>query len=176
MSWPCQRPGTARGHAAHLHHEQSFTSKRSRSFSIVFLRGGTGESAEPGRGSDRTCSPSYLILLSPTSPHTHLCSHPASFTSISPHTPLPSHPSPLNPGLAPAFSAALTRCPRRTRRSHLDKPPRCVCCACGRHGQVSGAGSPPPTIPSAPQLTGPPRTRRRVGGGASGALSQRARS
>lgn len=80
-----------------------------------------------------------------------------------------------------ASPRALTRCPRRTRRWRPGRPPRCVCCACGRHraalsGAHSRAAAPSPPIPAAPALTGHPRTHRRAGGGASGAPSRRARS
>lgn len=163
----------ARSPSAHLHHEQSFTSKRSRSFSIVFLREET-ERNSGGRGA------AGLGALSPLPP-------PARAARTRIPSPQP-RPAPLGPPCTAspprcrsASPRALTRCPRRTRRWRPGRPPRCVCCACGRHRAAlsrahSRAAAPPPPIPAAPALTGHPRTHRRAGGGASGAPSRRARS
>lgn len=141
ISRPCQQPGRqGRGEpgehrAAHLHHEQSFTSKRSRSFSIVFLRGGTGEAAVLGRGAGEG---------QPRSPQAW--GGPAPLGARAPPPPR-----------SPRARRGLTRCPRRRRRWRPGRPPRCACCACGRQKaavrsrrdtRVPSPPSPPPLPPA----------------------------
>lgn len=94
----------ARSPSAHLHHEQSFTSKRSRSFSIVFLREETERNCG-GRGAAVLGALSPLPPPSPCRPYPDpLPSAPArsprpSLHGLPPPFPLrvPSGPHPLSP-------------------------------------------------------------------------------
>lgn len=147
------RPGEAPGgrgerSAAHLHHEQSFTSKRSRSFSIVFLRGAAGQAAERRRRTARGQPRGRLPRPHPP---------PQARRGL---TRCPRRRRRWRPGRPPP--CACCACGRRRAGSAPAATP----------ARAPRPAAPPP--PSA--LTGPPRTRRRAGGGATGAPSRRARS
>lgn len=123
--------------ATHLHHEQSFTSKRSRSFSIVFLQEGTREEgtqqatvllgAGPGppnpfpSGQD----PSNLFPSDPSPPNPHPSGQAPSSLFPSGHTLLPSpFPSGQDPPKPlPLRSGAPRPLPLRPKPPPLTSPP-----------------------------------------------------